>query len=202
MVTSGLSERVDVAPERLTTHLGLALVLFVAILWTALEAWAGPAQESGRRWARAAALLLGLVFLQSLLGGLVAGNDAGKVYTDWPLMGGELLPSDYGAPSLWATLAHDHASVQLHHRLGAYLVFAASWALALVVWRGGETRLRWAAAALAGAVTVQFTLGVLTLVNAVPIGLGILHQGGAVVVLAAATLLAWSARRGSSPRAP
>ncbi|HZH45094.1 MAG TPA: COX15/CtaA family protein, partial [Roseococcus sp.] len=167
MVTSGLSERVDVAPERLTTHLGLALFLFAAILWTALEAWAGPAARGGGRWARAAALLLGLVFLQSLLGGLVAGNDAGRVYTDWPLMGRELVPADYGGGSLWATLAHDHASVQLHHRLGAYLLFALAWGFAIAVWRSGADRLRWAAAALAAAVTVQFALGVLTLVNVV-----------------------------------
>ena len=41
MVSSGLSVRVDVAPERLTVHLGLALLIFMGLIWTGLEAWAG-----------------------------------------------------------------------------------------------------------------------------------------------------------------
>jgi len=93
------------------------------------------------------------------------------------------------------------AAVQLHHRLGAYLLFAAAWGLAIAIWRRERGPLA-AAAALALAVSGQFALGVLTLLNAVPIGLGVLHQAGAVVVLAAATALAWTARRGSSPRGP
>ncbi|MDP8915870.1 MAG: COX15/CtaA family protein, partial [Pseudomonadota bacterium] len=128
MVASGLSERVDVLPERLTVHLGLALFLFAVLVWSALDAWNGSERASGpggRRWAGAAAALLALVFVQCLLGGLVAGNRAGRVYTDWPLFNGQWLPSAYGeAGGVWTTLAHDLAAVQLHHRLGAYLLFA------------------------------------------------------------------------------
>src|SRR5690606_30938273 len=93
MVSSGLSERVSVAPERLAIHLGLAFVLFCALIWTGLEAWHG--EERGRPpagWARGAGLLLGAVFVQCLLGALVAGGDAGLVYNDWPLMNGAVLP--------------------------------------------------------------------------------------------------------------
>ncbi len=197
MVSSGLSERVDVAPERLTVHLGLALFLFAAIVWTALDAWTGSDRPTGPRATGGFALaLLGLVFVQCLLGGLVAGNDAGRVYTDWPLMNGELFPSDYGARGgAWAIFAHDHAAVQLHHRLIAYLLFAAAWAFVLHVWRSDEAaRLRRPALLLAGLVTAQAALGIATLMAAVPLTLGILHQGGAVVVLGAATVLAWFAR--------
>ena len=196
MVSSGLSERVDVAPERLTVHLGLALALFAALLWTGLEAWAGPPERRAGRWAAPAAGLLALVFLQSLLGGLVAGTDAGRVFTDWPLMGGRLIPAGYGGEGLWATLAHDLAAVQLHHRLGAYLLFACALGFAILAFRRSAQRpLTIAAAGLALAVSLQAALGVATLMQAAPIGLGILHQAGAVVVLAAATVLAWVARR-------
>src|SRR5690606_8029510 len=34
MVSSGLSQRVDVAPERLAVHLGLALLIFGGLIWT------------------------------------------------------------------------------------------------------------------------------------------------------------------------
>jgi len=198
MVASGLSERVDVAPERLATHLGLALFLFGALVWTALDAWAGEPERLGpSRWAPAAAVLLALVFVQCLLGGLVAGNDAGRIYTDWPRMGGEWLPSAYGERGgLWATLAHDLAAVQLHHRLGGYLLFTAVWAFAVAVWRSGAApAVRNAAAVLAALVSAQAALGVVTLMQASPIGLGIAHQAGAVLVLGVAVALAWSARR-------
>lgn len=38
--------------------------------------------------------MLHFAFLQILLGALVAGIDAGRGYTDWPLMGGQILPPD------------------------------------------------------------------------------------------------------------
>ena len=41
MVESGLEARIAVAPERLAIHLGLALLLLGALIWTGLEAWAG-----------------------------------------------------------------------------------------------------------------------------------------------------------------
>ena len=197
MVSSGLSERVDVAPERLTVHLGLALVLLALLVWTALEAWGGRAPAgAARRWFAPAAGLAGLVFLQILLGGFVAGNDAGRVFTDFPTIGGRMVPDGYGAATVWTTLAHDAASVQFHHRLGAYALFAAAWLLALAALRrrapSTVTRAAWSVAAL---VTLQFALGVATLVNAVPLGLGVLHQAGAAVVLVAATVLVWVSRR-------
>lgn len=45
MVSSGLSERVDVAPERLAVHLGLALLIFMGLIWTGLEAWNGESHS-------------------------------------------------------------------------------------------------------------------------------------------------------------
>jgi cytochrome c oxidase assembly protein subunit 15 len=105
MVASGLSERVSVAPERLSLHLGLALILFVAVVWTALDAFAGqPRQASVTRWRTGALVFLGAVFLQCLLGALVAGTDAGFVYNDWPLMNGHLWPQDYAGNGFWQTL--------------------------------------------------------------------------------------------------
>lgn len=93
MVSSGLSERVDVAPERLATHLGLAFLIFAGLIWTGLEAWSGSDHSrSPRGWTWGAALLLVAVFLQCLLGGLVAGAKAGFVFTDWPMMNGAVFP--------------------------------------------------------------------------------------------------------------
>mgnify|MGYP001809750714 CR=1 FL=1 len=198
MVASGLSERVSVAPERLTVHLGLALALFVMTVWTALDAWAGkPRQPSVTRWRTWSLVFLGAVFFQCLLGALVAGTDAGFAYNDWPLMAGQLFPRDYPGEGFWQTLAHNQASVQLHHRIGAYLLAIATGALVLLAMRDRllPAEAKRAAWLLAGVVVLQIVLGIAALMLVVPLWLGLLHQAGAVFLLAAATLFAWRVRR-------
>ena len=198
MVASGLSERVSVAPERLMVHLGLAFALLGLLFWTALDAWNGGARQTlPSPWGRRAAWLLALIYVQILLGALVAGNHAGYVYNDFPLMGGRLVPEHYLGDSLWQTLAHSQGAVQLHHRLMAYLVTGLAIAIGLSAWRSNylhqETKLL--GVALACAVTFQALLGVGTLMMRAPLGMSIAHQLVAAVVLALATAFAWRTRR-------
>ncbi|UAL12532.1 COX15/CtaA family protein [Caulobacter segnis] len=198
MVSSGLSERVSVAPERLMIHLGLALALFVVLIWTALDAWNGSPRVAERSaWRGWALAFLGAVFFQSLLGALVAGNDAGLVYNDWPLMNGAFFPADYVGKGLWGTLAHSQGAVQLHHRLVAYVLFAAGIAIGVLARRDRPLAAgsKGAALAVTVVVTLQAGLGIWTLMAGVPIALGVLHQAGAALLLATATVFAWRVRR-------
>jgi cytochrome c oxidase assembly protein subunit 15 len=193
MVTSGLAVRTDVAPERLTIHLATALVLFVFALWTGFEAWAGPERvRPPRGWVLGSTLLLAMAWVQCLLGGLVAGNDAGFVYNDWPLMNGKLLPPvDWRVGPLRAFL-HDQALVQFDHRLGAYALLTAATVFAVRAVRARMPEgVRVGAVALAALVWLQASLGIVTLMNVVPIPLGVLHQAVAVLVVAAATFGLW-----------
>lgn len=200
MVTSGLSERVDVAPERLATHLGLALIIFMGLIWTGLEAWNGEEHSrSPEGWSRGAAILLGAVFIQCLLGGLVAGAKAGFVYTDWPLMnGGVFPPVEWGRGAL--AFLHDQGLVQFNHRIWAYGLLIGGTAYAVQAWRWRVAEgLGAGAFAVAAALWLQALLGIVTLMNAVPLWLGALHQAGAALVLATATVNLWLVRR-SQPR--
>lgn len=200
MVSSGLSERVDVAPERLTVHLGLALLIFGGLIWTGLEAWNGEeTSRSPSGWSWGAGLLLAAVFAQCLLGGLVAGAKAGFVYTDWPLMNGAFFPPvEWGAGAL--AFLHDQALVQFNHRIGAYVLLLAGTVYAVQAWRWRLAEgLGASAFVLAAALWLQAALGVVTLMHAVPLWLGALHQAGAALVLAAATVNLWLVRR-SQPR--
>lgn len=196
MVSSGLSERVDVAPERLASHLGLAFLIFSAIIWTALEAWSGEHYtRPSRGWSVGATLLLALVFVQCLLGALVAGSKAGMVYTDWPLMNGAVFP-----PVEWSAGAiaflHDQALVQFNHRMVAYglLAFATLYAVNAWRWRLAEGA-GMSAYLLSASIWVQAVLGILTLMHAVPLVLGVVHQGVAAIVLGLATVNLWLVRR-------
>jgi cytochrome c oxidase assembly protein subunit 15 len=198
MVKSGLVDRTEVAPERLTIHLGLALILFCFLIWTGLEAWAGPKRPFERqRWPAIALGLAVLVFLQILLGGLVAGNRAGLIYNDWPFFAGRLWPSDYVTGDLRQTLLHSLAAVQANHRLVAYVLFVLAWVVALRARASHHLprTLVGLALALALLVTIQAALGIGTLMMQVPFGMALAHQLTAAVVLAAAVAFAWRARR-------
>ena len=198
MVASGLTERVSVAPERLMTHLGLAFILLAALVWTALEAAAGASRiEASGPWRRGTLILLAMVYVQVLLGALVAGNDAGLVFNDWPLMNGRVFPEGYAGSSLWSTLAHSQAAVQFHHRLGAYILLATA---SLMAWGAVRSPFLPSGAKIVGVavaigVVVQAVLGVATLMTHVPLALGMIHQITAAVVLCLATGFAWRVRR-------
>ena len=199
MVASGLEDRVSVAPERLAIHLGLALVLFCLLIWTGLEAWFGPGRPNfDPRWRRPAAVMAGLVFLQIMLGALVAGDQAGLVYNDWPLMNGRIFPADYlEGDGLLHALLHSQAAVQFNHRIGAYLLtFGAAAAAALAARPRTLPRgIAPFAFAFAALVLAQACLGVITLISRAPLGLALAHQCLAAVVLASALTLAWRVRR-------
>jgi len=198
MVSSGLADRLYVAPERLMIHLGLAFALLGALVWTALDAWGGLARQTlPSRWGRWALGLAGLIYLQVLLGALVAGNHAGLVYNDFPLFNGRAWPADYAGHGVWATLAHSQGAVQAHHRLVAYLAFVATLVVAACAWRSKSLAegARQLALVLAGAVVLQVLLGIATLMAVVPFGLAMVHQLMAAVVFSLAIAFAWRARR-------
>ena len=198
MVASGLEKRVTVAPERLAIHLGLALILYAALIWTGWEAWSGPARPTYRsRWPLAALGLLALVYLQCLLGALVAGNQAGLVYNDWPMMAGQWFPRGYLEGGVWHSLLHSQAAVQFDHRMVAYVLLAASVGIAVSAARSVRLagQARGLFVGLGAAVSLQAVLGVITLMNQAPLALSAAHQALAAIVLAVSVTLAWRTQR-------
>lgn len=203
MVSSGFfPDATAVAPARLVIHLGLALALYAAILWTGLGVLHpvpdAPAQAAGPR--RAVALAAILVSLTILAGGFVAGTHAGLEYNTFPLMDGRLVPQSYAhlTPFL-RNLTQNIAAVQFDHRLLATVTALAALAAA---WSGLRARLplraRGPILALAALVAVQYALGVATLLLVVPIPLASAHQANAVLVLTAALVALHALRPGAS----
>src|SRR5690606_33867586 len=154
--SSGLGARVDVGPERLATHLGLAFEVFAGQTWPGLEARAGlDANRPSRAWTGAAGRLVGGVFVQCLLGGAVAGAAAGLLYPDWPLMNGAFFPPIAWGQGAFAFL-HDQGLVQLNHRIGAYALLFAGTFYAVQALRGRlDGGLGVAAVVFAGALWFQ-----------------------------------------------
>lgn len=198
MVASGLSERVSVSQYRLAVHLTLALVIYGAIVRAiqaggARETVAASAEPSRLR--RSAHALVGLVYIQIYLGALVAGLRAGLIYNTWPLIDGALIPKAadlfFHAP-WWRNVFENTLTVQFNHRMVAYLLAIVVAAHFIDAWRA-RARIAFAgAAALIVLVVLQIALGVMTLLQQVPIDMALLHQGGALVVL---TVAIWHAGR-------
>jgi cytochrome c oxidase assembly protein subunit 15 len=189
MVTSGLTVRSDVSQYRLVIHFGLALVIYAATLWAALGLLVPERREEAPpRLRSAASVVLGLVFITALSGGFVAGLDAGLAYNTFPLMDGEWVPSGYAHLSpVWLNWFENATAVQFNHRLLAMTTFVAC----VVTWLLCRPRADGAARPLLdlllAAACLQVALGIATLLLAVPVGLGALHQAGAVLLLTAAT---------------
>ena len=177
MVASGLVDRVDVSQYRLALHLGLALAIYAALLWLALDLLRPRPADAPRGLARGANLVLALVALAILAGVFVAGTDAGRVYNTFPLMDGRVVPAGYlDLAPWWENAFENPAAVQFNHRVAAIVAWLGCLGFALAA----RTRL---ALALAAAATLQAGLGIAALLAAVPLALGLAHQAGALLVL-------------------
>jgi len=202
MVKSGLVNDPRVSSYRLTAHLLLALAVFGWLLWLALarlrpnDGWTaidGGFSDEARRLRAVAHPLALLLVVTIASGGFVAGLDAGLTYNTFPLMDGRFVPEGYATLSpFWHNLFENIPAVQFNHRwlamttavsLIAFALFAQSKALPRAA--------KQATGALLAMALIQPTLGIATLITAVPVSLGALHQAGAVVLLAC---LLWTMR--------
>ena len=190
MVSSGLEgEMLDVASYRLATHLGLAFVILGFIAWYAMLLGREERALMQARRAREAKLfglgtgLLHFAFLQILIGALVAGIDAGRTYTDWPLMAGGILPPDFWIAELGLRNFFENPGlVQFIHRVTGYLLLA----FGIVVWLKGRSSTHAATRAAFNAAFIalmaQVLLGIVTVRYVAAWQVAIVHQVLAVVL--------------------
>ena len=203
MVASGfMPDSTAVSPYRLVVHLLLALTVYAAVLWTALDMLetGRPAVPASPAVRRLTALAVVLVALTVVAGGFVAGLKAGLAYNTFPLMDGTLPPPGYLAlRPAWRNLFENIPAVQFDHRVLATLTASVCLAAAVAGWRWARGQARRMLLALGAAVVAQYALGVATLLTVVAPVLATGHQAMAVLVLSAA-LAAFHAQRTPSSK--
>ncbi|MBS0473150.1 MAG: COX15/CtaA family protein [Proteobacteria bacterium] len=187
MVMSGLETRVSVAPYRLATHLGVALILLIAMVWTALEYLRLPRKpEHSLTWPRLPVVLTAMVYVQMLLGALVAGLHAGLIYNTWPSMNGRVFPEDaFFASPWWINVFENPGLAQFDHRMGAYLVAIVAIVVGLAARRANGLARR-SGTALMHLTLLQIVLGITTLLMQAPEYLAAAHQFLAALILCTA----------------
>ncbi|NUN99188.1 MAG: COX15/CtaA family protein [Saprospiraceae bacterium] len=199
MVASGLVNRPWVNAYKLTLHLSIGLSLYGYLFWTTLGVFypdRGMVRHNNvNKWAKIMTVVLGV---QIVLGGIMSGMKAGLFYPTWPDMNGELIPALLFQSTQWNVDNFVHydsapfmsALIQVLHRLTAY-------GLTIIVLAYFFKARKLAAPPvfhtwlylLITLLVVQVTLGILTVVSCVglvPVGLGVLHQAGALLLLTAA----------------
>ncbi|WP_114779325.1 COX15/CtaA family protein [Botryobacter ruber] len=191
MVKSGLVDMPHVSHYRLAAHFILALLLIGTIVWTVADITTAPRQQKATTpiLTRLSRLVLTLILVQIVYGAFVAGLKAGFSYNTYPLMEGEFFPAYLKSYFTWQHVLEDGVVVQFIHRWVAALVLAG------VVWFWYSSR-----NAAVGTTTkntivlllvtalVQLVLGIATLLLAVPVTLGVLHQLVAVAMFVLALL--------------
>lgn len=198
MVKSGLVDKPHVSHYRLAAHLSTALALVAYIYWVAMD-WKQQKQffvPKVRNWSITILFVLGI---QIVYGAFVAGLKAGKMYNTFPKMGREWIPSELSyAFDLhgFAAIFEGGGVVQLLHRYIAYLVLGMVLYTWWIVMKHHQVLLS-SANWLLVLVSFQFLLGVFTLLWAVPVSLGVLHQlMAAFLLLAVVNILRKSSATG------
>ena len=190
MVKSGLSDRVEVAQERLATHLLLACLTFAALVWLAASLKRRDPEITatvflGLYWFARGMVVL--VLLQIGFGALVAGLRAGRAFNTWPLIDGYFWPPLEKLTlltPLWRNFLDNILLVQFQHRMTAYVLLAAALTQVFYASRvaaGSPAQRR--AIAVGGLVAMQAMIGIVALVLVVPLWAGLLHQAFAMLVL-------------------
>ena len=181
MVKSGLIDVPHVSHFRLTAHLLLAAITYSMILWQLFH-YISPPIASGRGDSSgytAGMVMIALLFIQLMLGGLVAGLNAGLVYNSFPLMGEGLIPPEVTGLSF--DMFSDAVYVQFMHRMGGNIVFIACIAFAYYLYSRKSAFVT--AFALAFIICIQMCLGIMTLIWYVPLLFALLHQISAIILI-------------------
>ena len=186
MVKSGLVNDPNVSHYRLAAHLIIAFVLYAYLLWVFLGEVYPKKSSNTTTSLFGIQILILFTILQIVYGAFVSGLKAGLVYNTFPKMGTEWIAESVlyafevnGIVSFFENLA----SVQLIHRYLGIIV------LLLVVYRfvvsrhikqnKGQSKSLYF---MVGVVSIQVFLGIFTLIYAVPIALGVIHQFGALLL--------------------
>jgi heme a synthase len=197
MVRSGLTG-MYVPPVHLSIHLCLALGLYAYLCWMTVLVWRGSevaaVTSPSNRWLWRSIIVL--LFAQIFLGGIVSGMKAGLAYPTWPDMNGSMLPSSLwtDTPSLTGFLTYNaqdawgRTLIQFIHRGTAYLlvilVITFYWRSRHIV---GDSAFRLGRNLLPVTILLQATIGIITVLNCVghvPVSWGVMHQAGAMLLLA------------------
>jgi len=199
MVKSGLVNDPHVSQYRLTAHLSLAVLIYAIMVWLLLshnqikKTLTSNFRPRGDRFIK---WLIGLIGLMIISGGFMAGTKAGFIYNTFPKMGDAWMPDHLFALSpWWKNFFENTVTIQFQHRVSALVTLVVIIGFYLYMRRTPRELVKVGINLLLILALVQVSLGILTLVLKVPIMVGVMHQGGAILLLTAAIYTAFQIKK-------
>ena len=188
MVKSGLTDNPYISAYRLTFHLANALIIFSLLFWLSLSLFYGKDKNHCRPKLiiHSFHFSLILVFITIITGSFMAGTDAGKSFSTFPLMNEQFIPegyylSEYG----WKNIFENTIAINFNHRWLAIFtfLFISSIIFYLLVYKKNKYN-NFSLILVLIILFLQICLGILTLVYEVPLSYASLHQTNAILLLA------------------
>ena len=195
MVASGLIERPWVNAYKLAMHLCIGISVFAMMLWTCFYAFNIRQINVSSTIKRYFSWFTVLLAIQIFFGGVMSGMKAGLFYPTWPDMNGEFIPqivfdisqytvdnfNNYDQNTLLPSL------IQVIHRSLAYVLTTSGLYIFIKSFNTLKLNDKSVSAILFISLLIsQVVLGIVTLVNckgSIPVELGAMHQGLAVILL-------------------
>ena len=189
MVSSGLTERVDVNHFRLSIHLIIAFIILSLILWNYFNIKIISYSNEKIKFSIIFIFLI-LIFTQITIGAFVSGMDAGKIYNSWPMMGTTYFPDDSKFTNLFNFSAFsDPSLVQFMHRNLAYIIFLFYLFILIKIYKNNLSKLYFAINLLGSLLIIQIILGILTLIYGAQIIVASLHQISSIFLVSSSIYL-------------
>ncbi|MCH2078681.1 MAG: COX15/CtaA family protein [Rhodobacteraceae bacterium] len=194
MVSSGLTgTMLDVASYRLATHLGLAFIILGFIGRYIAELSRSERDLMQARRAREGGLVVLMsiftvvLFIQLLIGALVAGIDAGRAYNTWPDMNGQFFPDTaLDLQPTWRNFFENSGMVQFMHRTWGYFTFAFAVYVGIRAGKSPNKRTRKAIGRIGLLITLMIIIGIATVMLHATLWIAAIHQAVAIALWLAA----------------
>lgn len=191
-------------PMYVSVHLMTAFTFISMMLWITLRLLRGVSdvrQDQPRSSTfKYAVIAVGVCAFQIFFGGLMAKTGAGKSYNQWPELGERIIPP---AAAMWnetlepamSNIYQNLILIQFVHRWVAFVVLAAVLALAFKLMTKPLTPAgRFGLRGVIFIVFFQIVLGIITLLEAVPFSLGLIHLATGLVLFELLIFLTFEVR--------
>lgn len=195
MVKSGLVDNPHVSQYRLAAHFGIALMIYVVMIWFMLDFLKTEKRRQPIALKKVALIVSQLIFFMMITGAFVAGLKAGHIYNTFPLMGGNIVPDSVLALTpAWKNIFENPVTVQFIHRCIAYVIIIAVVLLFIkgrkLIADHPEVKVGMNLWIVLLLMICQVLFGIITLLNQVPVFWGALHQFTGVALISSTLFLA------------
>ncbi len=189
MVSSGLSDRVDVSHFRLSLHLIISFIIISLILWNYFNLKIKKKSIKNLNY-YLPLLFITLIYFQIIIGAFVSGMDAGQIYNSWPLMGSTYFPNDNSFTNLFNISAFsDPSLVQFMHRNLAYIIFVFYLFIMIKIYKNKFSSLYFSINLVGLFLIIQIALGIFTLIYGAQILLASMHQISSIFLVSSSIYL-------------